>query len=153
MAINRNLINRKHNLREIFNARYHATVYDNAEWEMTASQTNYDVSTNQSSAFNNVKTAHYCSIRVGSDSITVKLLLYLIGALNLLASARFHSAINPLAPRADLNNFADQLERAIEKNFGGNKNKDTKLHELREGSFFPMDMATGIKEFGNISQE
>lgn len=77
----------------------------------------------------------------------------LIGALNLLASARFHSAINPLAPRADLNNFADQLERAIEKNFGGNKNKDTKLHELREGSFFPMDMATGIKEFGNISQE
>lgn len=77
----------------------------------------------------------------------------LIGALNLLMSVRFHSATNPLAPRADFNNFADQLERAIEKNFGGNKYKDTKLHELREGSFFPMDIVTGVKELGNISQE
>ncbi len=48
------------------------TSYDNAEFILATGQSDYDVGTNESSAFSNVTTARYCEIRT-DQTITVKL--------------------------------------------------------------------------------
>ena len=70
MAANQNLTNKKHNLREIFNARYHGTVYDNVEYTVANGQTNNDFSA-QTGAFSNIKTAHFVSFRT-DVTVTVR---------------------------------------------------------------------------------
>jgi hypothetical protein len=39
MAVNPNLTNRHHNIREIMNCRYHGTVYENHEYTVANGQT------------------------------------------------------------------------------------------------------------------
>ena len=48
------------------------TVYDNAEFTVATATTDYNVSTNESDAFNNVSLARYVSIRT-DQTITVRL--------------------------------------------------------------------------------
>lgn len=62
----------------------------------------------------------------------------LIGATQLLLITRWAALTLPAAPRADLDKFADKLERSIEKNFSGS-NRDEKMHEIKGNFLFPMN--------------
>ena len=62
----------------------------------------------------------------------------LIGATQILYYTRLFSLTVPGAPRADLDKFADKLERAIERNFSTGK-MDDKMHELRGTGLFPLE--------------
>jgi hypothetical protein len=62
MAVNPNLTNRHHNLREIMNCRYHGTVYENHEYTVANGQTDNLLSA-QTGAFATVPVATLVSIR------------------------------------------------------------------------------------------
>ena len=62
-------------------------VYDNAEWA-TGAVTNYDVSAGQTSAFNNVTTATFVSIRTNAE-ITVKFNATTNDSITVTASTTF----------------------------------------------------------------
>ena len=48
------------------------TIYDNAEFTLATGQSDYDIGTNESDAFNNISTARYCEIRT-DQTISIKL--------------------------------------------------------------------------------
>ena len=45
----------------------------------------------------------------------------IVNAVDFLYQLRIHSVMNPVAPRADLDKFADRLERTLEKHFTQSK--------------------------------
>jgi hypothetical protein len=67
---NANLTNNHHNLREIMNCRYHGTVYENHEYNVTTASTNDSLQA-QTGAFDTVHVATLVSIRT-NETITIK---------------------------------------------------------------------------------
>lgn len=68
----------------------------------------------------------------------------LVGATQMLMSLRFHSLLNPIAPRADLDRFADKLERSIETYFGGYKDPDPRMDQMRGEMVLPWGIRQAV---------